>query len=201
MLNLIRRDVILTKKLNLTFIPFILVFVFADAHPILIFLAASVFVPYNAYAYDEMAETGMLLNSLPYTRKEIIASRYIGAIFYMIVSIALACVILVFFGQSFTFTDIAIGISLFLIFASMTFPLFYILKQGYVSIVVLFGGIIMVGIGPKLWFFFGKHLTTITEFIHSLSTVAIYTLVTVVTIAFYVVSRGFTTFIYQRKAL
>ena len=52
-----------------------------DVHPVLTFIVASVFIPFNTYAYDEKAETNILLNSLPYTRNEIIASRYLGAVF------------------------------------------------------------------------------------------------------------------------
>ena len=80
MFNLIRRDVILQKRQLLFFIPFILFFIFTNSHPVLTFLVASIFIPFNAYAYDEKAETNVLLNSLPYTRKEIIASRYLGAV-------------------------------------------------------------------------------------------------------------------------
>ena len=87
MFNLIRRDVILQKKQLLFFIPVILVFIIAGAPPILTFLVASIFIPFNTYAYDEKVETNILLNSLPYTRKEIIASRYLGAIVYMILAI------------------------------------------------------------------------------------------------------------------
>lgn len=89
MFHLIKRDVILQKKQLLIFIPFILFFIFMDVHPVLTFLVASVFIPFNTYAYDEKAETNILLNSLPYTRKEIIASRYLGAIFYMSIAIVL----------------------------------------------------------------------------------------------------------------
>lgn len=81
MFHLIKRDVILQKKQLLIFIPFILFFIFMDVHPVLTFLVASVFIPFNTYAYDEKAETNILLNSLPYTRKEIIASRYLGVNF------------------------------------------------------------------------------------------------------------------------
>ncbi|SKC12866.1 ABC-2 family transporter protein [Lysinibacillus sp. AC-3] len=77
MLNLIRRDVILQKKHLLVFIPFILVFVIFDTSPVLVFLVASIFIPFNTYGYDEKAETDILLNSLPYTRKEIISHHVI----------------------------------------------------------------------------------------------------------------------------
>src|SRR5690625_7695346 len=73
MFNLMRRDLIIQKWQLLVFIPFILVFILTNSHPILTFLVSSFYIPFNAYYYDEKAETNILLNSLPYTRKEIIA--------------------------------------------------------------------------------------------------------------------------------
>ena len=132
MFNLIRRDVILQKRQLLLFIPFIVFFIIMDANPALIFLVASLIIPFNTYAYDEKAETNILLNSLPYTRTEIIASRYLGAIIYMVLAIGVTSLTLFAFNKPFTMTDIAIGSGLFLLFAAFTFPLFYIFKPGYI---------------------------------------------------------------------
>ncbi|SDZ38090.1 ABC-2 type transport system permease protein [Evansella caseinilytica] len=200
MFNLIRRDVILQKKMLLTFIPFIGFFIFMDSHPALIFLVASIFIPFNAYAYDEKAETNILLNSLPYTRKEIIASRYLGAIVYMALSIAVTSLALFIFNKPFALSDIAIGGGLFLLFTACTFPLFYIFKPGYISSVVLISFIFLAGIGPPIVIFLAENLTAITDFIASLSIPVIYTGAAVVIMTLYAVSWGVTTIIYQRKA-
>lgn len=95
MTNLIRRDLIIQKSQLYLFIPCILFFIFAGTHlpAFFIFVFAGFFIPINAYSYDEKVETNILLNSLPYTRTQIIASRYIGAIFYMAVSIGIAIVL------------------------------------------------------------------------------------------------------------
>ena len=65
MLNLIKRDVILQKRQLLLFIPFILVFILLGAPPVLIFLVASIFIPFNTNAIDEKHETKILLKYLP----------------------------------------------------------------------------------------------------------------------------------------
>lgn len=199
MFNLIRRDVILQKRQLLIFLPFIVFFILMDSHPALIFLVSSIFIPFNTYAYDEKAETNILLNSLPYTRKEIIASRYIGAIVYMVLSISLASLALFIFGKSFTLTDIAIGGGLFLLFAAFTFPLFYIFKPGYISAVVLISFLVLAGVGPQIVMWLAKHLTAITDFISSLSIQMIYTGATVAVLAAYLLSWGVTHGIYHRK--
>lgn len=200
MFNLIRRDVILQKWQLLIFIPFIVFFIIMDSHPALTFLVASIFIPFNAFAYDEKAETNILLNSLPYTRKEIIASRYLGAIVYMVLAIGVTSLALFVSSTSFTVQDIAIASSLFLLFAAFTFPLFYIFKSGYIYYVVLISFLLLAGIGPPIVMFLAEHLTAITNFIYSLSIPAIYTGAAVIVIFFYAVSWGVTTIIYQRKA-
>lgn len=199
MFNLIRRDAILQKNQLLIFIPFILVFVIMNVHPALTFLVASIFIPFNAYAYDEKAETNILLNSLPYTRKMIIASRYISAIVYMALSIGLAIICLVIFDKPFTLTDIAIGSGSFLAFAALTFPLFYLFR-GKMTMVVMILFFSSVLAGPPLVTFLAKHLTTVTDFIVSTSTQALYTGVAAVIVILYAASWSVATIIYQRKA-
>lgn len=192
MLNLIRRDVILQKKHLLVFIPFILVFVIFDTSPVLVFLVASIFIPFNTYGYDEKAETDILLNSLPYTRKEIISSRYIGAIVYMFLSIAVTSLILFVFNKPFTIVDIVISSGLFLLFVAFTFPLFQLFKTGYLTVVVLFSFVILTKVtGPIVPF--------ISDFIVNIPLQILYmsTVITIITI--YAISWGITTAIYQRK--
>ncbi|QIW19946.1 ABC-2 transporter permease [Bacillus thuringiensis] len=200
MFNLIRRDVILQKRHLLIFIPFILFFIIMDVNPGLIFLVASIFIPFNTYAYDEKVETNILLNSLPYTRTEIIASRYLGAIVYMVLAIGGTSLALFTFNKPFTIIDIAIGSSLFLLFAAFTFPLFYILKPGYISTVVMISFLISVAMGPDIMVFLAERFTAITDFIGNLSVPAFYTGATLVIVVVYIISWGITTVIYQRKA-
>ncbi|PPA71068.1 ABC-2 transporter permease [Jeotgalibacillus proteolyticus] len=200
MFNLIRRDLILQKRQLLIFAPFVCFFIFMNSHPALIFLIASVFIPLNTYAYDEKAETNILLNSLPYTRKEIIASRYVGAVVYMVLSIGFSSLALFIFNKPFTVTDMAIGSSLFLLFAALTFPLFYILKPGYISTVVIIGFIVTVILFQAAENFLAQHLTAITEFVTGLSTTTLYAGSAVAVLTLYAVSWIISSVIYFRKA-
>ncbi|MEK4651817.1 MULTISPECIES: ABC-2 transporter permease [Niallia] len=199
MFNLIRRDAILQKRQLLVFIPFIVFFIVMNLDSVYIFLVASIFIPFNAYAYDEKAETNILLNSLPYTRKEIIASRYIGAIVYMLASILLTSAALFLFNKPFTLTDIVVGSGFFLLFAAFTFPLFYMLKPGYITTVVIISFLVLSAIGPRIVTFLGEHLTSITGFIINLSLPTLYTGATIFILVVYLASWGVATVIYQRK--
>ncbi|MCM3618351.1 ABC-2 transporter permease [Sutcliffiella horikoshii] len=199
MFNLIRRDVILQKKLLLTFIPFVLFFIYMGSDPVFIFVVASIFIPYNAYAYDEKAEVNILLNSLPYTRKEIIASRYLGALVYMVLSIGVTSLALFLFDKPFGLMDISMGVGLFLFFAACTFPLFYILKPGHITTFIIITFIAMGAFGPKLVSFMAGHLAVITDFIFSISTFTLYSVLTIIILVAYTASWGFTTAIYEKK--
>src|SRR5699024_5462017 len=136
MFNLIKKDFVIQKTQILLFIPFIMFFaIFADhISPAFVFLLASTYIPLNGYIYDEQVESNILLNSLPYTRKEIVAAKYVGAIFYMILSIGVASIILYIFNYDFMIKDITIAMGLFFIFTAFAFPLFYILKPGYIGV-------------------------------------------------------------------
>lgn len=200
MLNLIKRDVILQKRQLLFYIPFIVFFILMGAPPVLIFLVASIFIPFNTYAYDEKVETNILLNSLPYTRTEIIASRYLGAIAYMILSIGVTSLALLAFNKHFTMADIAIGSGLFLLFAALTFPLFQIFKQGYITTVILISFILLTWISRPIALYMNEHLTAIIDFVDNTSVTVLYTGATLFIMLIYIISLGITHSIYQRKA-
>ncbi|TYS16595.1 ABC-2 transporter permease [Rossellomorea vietnamensis] len=200
MLNLIRRDIILQKWQLVFFIPIILFFILMGSHPVMTFLVASIFIPFNAYAYDEKAETNILLNSLPYTRSEIIASRYLGAIGHMLAAVGVTSLSLVVFDVPFTLKDIAISTSLFLLFSSFSFPLFYIFKSGHIFTVILITFLALAGVGPKAVIYLTQNSTAFIDFIAGLSIPVVYTGAAIVVFSVYAGSWGFSHFIYQRKA-
>lgn len=200
MLNLIRRDVILQKKQLMIFIPYILVFIVMGTPAILTYLVACIFIPLNAYAYDEKVETNILLNSLPYTRTEIIASRYLGAIVYMAASIGITSLALWVFDKAFTWTDIAIAGSLFLLFAAFTFPLFQILKPGYISTVILISFVLVAIVFQRLSDSLVQYITALSEFINRFSIPTLYMGIALIVTGLYVISWLMTTIIYKRKA-
>lgn len=199
MFNLIKRDVILQKKLLLTFIPFVAFFIIMNSDPVLIFLVASIFIPFNAYAYDEKAEVNILLNSLPYTRKEIVASRYLGAVVYMVISIGMTSLALLLVDKEFGWLDISMGAGLFLFFAAFTFPLFYILKPGHITTFIIISFLVLAAIGPAVVSYMASNWTVVTHFILSLSTPMLYSVIAIIIIVVYSTSWGLTTAIYERK--
>lgn len=197
MFNLIRRDLILQKKLIILYLLIPLAFIMLDRHhPAFIFLISSIFIPFNAHGYDEKTETNILLNSLPYTRTEIIAARYIGAVVYMFLAMGWTSVGFIILGKSFTLTDIAIGIGLFLTFVAFAYPLFYILKSGNIIMIVIVSFLILSFLSPFIFTFLAKHAT----FLMQLTEATLYIYGAMLTIVIYMLSWGVTHTIYQRKA-
>lgn len=202
MFNLIKKDFIIQKSQILLFIPVLIFFAIFGKHlsPAFIFFVASSYIPMNGYIYDERVESNIFLNSLPYTRKEIVAAKYIGAIVYMILSIGLASIVLYFFNYGYMMRDIAIAAGLFFVFAALAFPLFYILKPGYVGTAVLVGVILSAVILPAVFRLLADHFTTITDFLTSQSAATLYLSGAIIAIALYLISWMVSQFLYQRKA-
>ncbi|GIN74545.1 permease [Bacillus sp. J14TS2] len=202
MFNLIKKDFIIQKSQLFLFIPVLIFFAIFGRHmsPAIIFFIASSYIPMNGYIYDEQVESNIFLNSLPYTRKEIVTAKYIGAIVYMILSIGLASIILYFFNYSYMMRDFAIAAGMFFVFAAFVFPLFYILKPGYIGTAVLIGVILSAVILPPIIRFLAEHLTTITDFLTSQSAATLYGSGAVIAIVLYLLSWMVSQFMYQRKA-
>lgn len=135
MLNLIRKDLVLQKPTLMIMIPLLIVFLFLESSSIWGGIIFSIAIIMNAYSIDEKSSINMLLNSLPYTRKEIVSSKYIGAF----ISIALV-VITIFFSnliihQEITvWKDILVIVSLAMVAISFIFPFSYKFKSQYMLI-------------------------------------------------------------------
>lgn len=201
MYNLIRKDIVIQKTQVLILIPFILFFAYfaTQMSPAFVLLITSLYIPLNGYIYDGMVKSNILLNSLPYTRKEIVNAKYVGSVVYMALSIALASMIFYFVGYEFMFRDIAIAAGLFLISTAIFFPIFYVLNPAYVGFFMILGVMLSASIIPPVLEYLGNNLTTIMDFLMSLSTITIYSSGAAIAIGFYLVSWMISQFIYQRK--
>ncbi|MDN6664697.1 MAG: ABC-2 transporter permease [Tetragenococcus koreensis] len=201
MLNLIRKDLIIQKKQLLMLLPLIAIFaIFGESFsPIFIFSIISVFIPMNAYIYDEQAGADFLLNSLPYTRKEIVAARYLGSIFYIPVTIAITAGVLYLLQFHFTFKEALIAAMLSLLTVSIFFPLLYLIKPGYIGVAVIIGFVAGVILIPRLANFFSEYLVELNELLASLTQVTLYTVSAALLLLIYLFSWGASTIVYQRK--
>lgn len=162
-------------------------------------MLAGTYIAMNGIFFDAMVQSNIFLNSLPYTRKEIVAAKYIGAIVYMILSMGVAGIALYVFNYNYSLRDIAIAIGLSLIFIALVFPLFYLLKPIYIGTLIFIALIIMAAIMPPVFRFLAEHFTAIADFLMSLSTTTLYLSGAAISISFFLISWMVSQFIYLRK--
>jgi len=145
MINLILKDVLIQKKLILFYIATIILYLWAGV-PSLLFLGFlySVIFILNAFAYDEKDNANILLNSLPYTRKEIVSSKYIGSLIFTTIFVFIIYVgdfLINGKGDLFIWKEMLLIIGLVMVVISLMFPFSYKFKTQYllIALSVLFG--------------------------------------------------------------
>ncbi|WP_274309976.1 ABC-2 transporter permease [Solibacillus daqui] len=88
MLQLIKKDFYIQKMVWLFMILAIAIYIFAQASSLFVGIIFGIVMTVNLFAMDEKKSAQLLLNSLPFTRKEIVSSKYIAAFLYIMCIIA-----------------------------------------------------------------------------------------------------------------
>jgi len=145
MFNLIFKDILIQKKVFLFYIATLVIYLLVDISPILIVVVYSLTFINTALSYDEKDNANILLNSLPYTRKEIVSSRYVGVLIFTSLFIMLTYggrFLLYGKEASFSWKAILLIMGLVMVAISFMLPVFYKFKRQYL---VFFAGA-LVGI-------------------------------------------------------
>ncbi|MCT2345697.1 ABC-2 transporter permease [Niallia taxi] len=141
MYNLIRKDIVMQKKTLWILLPIQLVYLSLNIGYVWIGFVFSIVIIMNAFSMDEKSSINTLLNSLPYTRKEMVSSKYIGVlVFTLIVISGLFIGNLILNQELMAWKEIMLIISLVMIVASFILPFSYQFKSQYLLIasIVLF---------------------------------------------------------------
>lgn len=143
MFNWIRKDILLQKTTLLILLPLLVVFLYVENSYVWIGIIFSISIAMNAYSVDEKLASHMLLNSLPYTRKEIVSSKYIGTlIFISLVVFTIFIGNLIIHQEIMMWKDILLIVSSVMVAISFFFPFSYQFKSQY----MLIGGLISLAI-------------------------------------------------------
>ena len=142
MFNLIRKDIVLQKKTLAASFLVLCVYLMLDISPIWVGVVFSIVISMYAFSIDEKSSIHMLLNSLPYTRKEIVSSKYIVVV--LLTSMVAAAILIVHFIIHRKFTiwkDILLMVAIVMTAASFMLPFCYKFKSNYLLIasIVAFG--------------------------------------------------------------
>lgn len=135
MWKLIFKDLYLQRKIFILLLPFLFLYLFIDASSIWIGIVFSCVLILQSFATDEKGTIHLLLNSLPYTRKEIVASKYIGALVFTFIVLTA-----IFIGNVLIHRQMPVWKELFLILAvviaffSIAFPFSYLFNSNFLVI-------------------------------------------------------------------
>lgn len=200
MFNLIRKDIVLQKTTLMIMLPILVVYLFEDISTIYGGMLFSIAIIMNAYNIDEKSSINMLLNSLPYTRKEIVSSKYIGVfVFIGLVVFTIFMGNLIIHQEITIWKDILFIVCLVMVAISLIFPFSYKFKSQY----MLIGALVMLAIYLVIIPLFIPNLSDkIKEFVQTLLTLQnaqIYLFIAFSVITLYACSWLLSIRIYERK--
>ena len=210
MFNLIRKDIIVLKNTILIFIPAIFVYLVADMSSVWVGFFFSLVIIIGAFGTDEKPAINNFLNSLPYTRKEIVSSKYIGTLIFTFIT-----VIVLFIGnfiihkEIFDWKESLLIVGLVLLFVSFYFPFSYKFKGQYFlngtliigAAALVFSKLILPKIIPTLndTMNLGEKMEWLTQKIFSLQDMKLYGLIAIVIVVLYACSWLLSIRIYSKK--
>ncbi|MEK4283158.1 MULTISPECIES: ABC-2 transporter permease [unclassified Ureibacillus] len=143
MLNLIRKDMILQKKTLPFMLLFLFIYLFVNVSTSWVAIVFCIVIIMNAFQTDETSSANLLLNSLPYTRKEIVSSKYIGALIFIFLTL-----LTIFIGNWMIHREIMQWEVLLFITSivmgliSFAFPFSYLFNSKY--LLIGFGGVFVI---------------------------------------------------------
>ena len=200
MFNLIRKDIVLQKTTLMIMLPILVVYLFEEISSIYGGMLFSIAIIMNAFNIDEKSSINMLLNSLPYTRKEIVSSKYIGVFVFIGMVVFTIFMGNVIIHQEITiWKDILFIVCLVMVAISLIFPFSYKFKSQY----MLIGALVMLAIYLVIIPLFIPNLSDkIKEFVQTLLTLQnaqIYLFIAFSVITLYACSWLLSIRIYERK--
>lgn len=135
MLHLIRKDIVLQKNTLLILLPILLIILFLDGPSIYVGILFCIAIIMQSFSTDEKLSIHFLLNSLPYTRREIVSSKYVGACVFMFLILSTIFIgNLVIHKKVIPWEQLLFIASVVAVFISLAYPFSYLFKSQYLMI-------------------------------------------------------------------
>ncbi|RTQ91077.1 ABC-2 transporter permease [Lysinibacillus telephonicus] len=200
MLNLVRKDILLQKNTLLIMLPLLIIYLLSGSSVTWVSIVFCVVVIMNAFAFDEKSSINLLLNSLPYTRKEIVSSKYISAcVFTLLVLFTIFIGNLVIHKEILQREQILITISIVGIFISLAFPFSYFFKSQYLLIGFGVSFVIYMVIVNTFIVDLNDRIRDLIQIMLSFSNTQMYLLIIFSVMLLYIISWLFSIRIYSKK--
>ena len=204
MLNIIKKDFILQKRYTPLYLLTLILFLWVGWGLEYVIGLMSIMFLVNSHYYDEKDNSNILINSLPYTRKEIVSSKYIVTLLFTVI-ITPFCIVGSYFindGMVFQFSlkSLVLSYIVVLIFAALYLPFFYKFKAQYlffVFIAVSFGIMLLL---KNIPYILNKYANDFFIFLTGISDLGIYGTLVVIAVSFYGLSWMLSINIYKNKA-
>lgn len=202
MFSLLRKDILLIKNIAIMYTVILVLFPLLDKSPVFVGFVFSLSCIMSACSYDEKDNINILLNSLPYTRKEIVSSKYIGALLF-----TLFVIIVIYVGEFilngenvlFLWKEMLLIIGLVMITTSFLLPFLYRFKMQYLHIAIG----VLIAVYFFIISFFIKNLNdVIRELTHKILTlqeIQLYFIAISTVVLLYIGSWLLSIRIYERK--
>lgn len=200
MFKLIRKDLLLQKRILMTMLPLLLISIYLTTSVIWVAIIFCIAFTMDVFTKDESPSTNLFWNALPFTRKEIVSSKYIGALIYIfLVLITIFIGNLIMYQELIQWEQILLIMGIVLTFISFAFPFSYLFKSQYLLIAsgVLFVLYLIVinTFVPNL----NDIIREITQFALSMEYYQLYLLVFLAIVVLYIFSWMLSIRIYSRK--
>lgn len=203
MFNLIKKDLILQKNLLLVYLLVLVLLLSSGFHfGFIVVLLSSLFL-FNSQYYDDKEKSHVLLNSLPYTRKEIVSSKYVGGILFALLIILLSYIGSLFISEAAVASPvktIAIGFFCILLFISITMPIFYKFTQQFVFVAFAIFFALSFFVFSKLSDFINNHMGELVLYISGIEDSVLLLSIMAVAAACYALSWKLSIRIYNQRA-
>lgn len=135
MLNLIRKDIALQKKTLIILLLPLFAYLFFGSSTIWMGVLFCIAIIMQGFSMDEKSSSNLLFNSLPYTRKEIVSSKYVGAcVFTFLVLATIFIGNLIIHKEIIQLEQLLFTMSIVMLFISFAFPFSYLLNSQYLMI-------------------------------------------------------------------
>lgn len=159
MLDLIMKDVRVQKNHLIVYLVLVGGFLLLDFPNVYNAVLVSLAFIMNTLYYDMKDQVNILINSLPYTRKEIVNSKYVGTLLYTTGVVLLFCIgHFLINGNTFPFSlkDILLVFGWVMLTTSFSIPCSYIFKPQHVLMGMFILLFIYLFIIKLIYFFFMK---------------------------------------------
>src|SRR5690625_1274294 len=184
----------------MSMIHILLIFIYVSIYVILYAIIYVIIFTMDFFTKDESPSTNLVANALPFSRKEIVSSKYIGALIYIfLVLITIFIGNVIMYQELIQWEQILLIMGIVLTFISFAFPFSYLFKSQYLLIAsgVLFVLYLIVinTFVPNL----NDIIREITQFALSMEYYQLYLLVFLAIVVLYIFSWMLSIRIYSRK--